>query len=137
MLEKNDEQKVPYYEISGFEDVFLEDSWVYEIREDSSELVFSLDFVLREKHKLYAPPLSNEQYCYRRGYIRFHKPSAVTWLRKTMTPYVDVTGEADFGNIDTFYFFGDHFHLEGGWGELEIVSPPPTIDFVEAKKTAG
>ena len=53
-----------------------------------------------------------------------------------MSPAVDVTREIDFGNIDRFYFFGGHYYLSGEWGELDVVSAAPTIEFVDEDRAA-
>jgi hypothetical protein len=136
MQKESSHQPLPYYEIPGFEEVFLEDSWVMEIQDNPSGVTFFLDAVLREKHPLYQPRLPGEQYCYRRAQLKFRDASKVNWVRKTLIPNADITGEVDFGNIDTFYFSGGHYYLSGCWGELDIVSASPTIDFVENDRAA-
>jgi hypothetical protein len=133
VLDRNSSSSRPYYEIPGFEELGLEDSWVMGIQEDASGIVFDVDFALCANHRLFAPPLPNEVNSFRRGRMRCAEPSSVIWYRKTMTPNYDLTGEADFGNFDSFYFSGDCFHLDGDWGEIEVVSAPPVVDYLEKK----
>jgi len=134
-LERNTPGVRPYYEIPGFEELGLEDSWVLDIQEETLGIVFFVDFALCRDHPNFAPPLPNELNSFRRGRIQFKEPSSVTWIRKTMIPNFDATGEADFGNFDSFYFLGNCFHLDGDWGEVEIVSSPPSVNYVEEKGT--
>jgi hypothetical protein len=136
MREETSLQHLPYYEIPGFEEVFLKDSWVMDIQDDPSGVTFFLDVVLRENHPFYEPRFPGEQYCYRRAHLKFREPSNVNWVRKDMKPAVDTTGEIDFWNIDTFYFSGGHYYLSSEWGELDIASATPTIDFVDKNRTA-
>ncbi len=103
------------------------------IQEDTSGIVFDVDFALCLNHPFFTPPLPDEMNSFRRGHIRFPEPSSVTWYRKSMTPNYDSTGEADFGNFDSFYFSRVCFHLEGDWGELEVISAPPTVDYLEKR----
>jgi hypothetical protein len=133
MLDRNSPSSRPYYEIPGFEELGLEDSWVMDIHEDVSGIVFDVDFALCLNHPFFAPPVFDESNSFRRGHIRFREPSSVIWYRKTMTPNSDSTGEADFGNIDSFYFSENCFHLEAEWGELEVISAPPVVDYLEMK----
>jgi hypothetical protein len=44
----------------------------------------------------------------------------VRWLRQTMQPFEDATGEVDYGSIDSWTLDGDVSHITGDWGELEI-----------------
>jgi hypothetical protein len=136
MREETSPQNVPYYEIPGFEEVFLEDSWVMDIQDHPSGVTFFLNAVLREKHPLYQPRLPGQQYCYRGAHLKFRNPSKVNWVRKTMSPAVDATREIDFGNIDMFYFFSGHYYLSGEWEELDVVSAAPTIEFVDEDRAA-
>jgi len=133
VLDRNDQSCRSYYEIPGFEELGLEDSWVLGIQEDASAIVFDVEFALCLNHPFFAPPLPNEVNSFRRGHIRFSEPYSANWLRKTITPNQNATGAVDFGNFDWFYFSGNCFHLDGEWGELEIVSVPPTVDYFEAK----
>ncbi len=137
MLARNSPSSRPYYEIPGFEELGLEDSWVMAIQKDGSGIVFDVDFALCLNHPFFAPPLPDEVNSFRRGHIRFSEPSAVIWHRKTMTPNYDLTGEADFGNFDSFYFSGNCFHLDGEWGEFEVISASPIVDYLQKKDAAN
>ena len=134
MLDRNSPSSRPYYEIPGFEELGLEDSWVMGVQEDASGIVFDVDFALCLKHPFFAPPLSGEANSFHRGHIRFCEPSSVVWYLKARTPpNLDSTSEVDFGNFDSFYFSGNCFHLDGDWGELEVISAPPVVDYREKK----
>ena len=120
-------EHIPYYQLEGFEHVYLEDSYVLDIRTDSTSVEFSLCVVLTEEHPLYRAPLAGEQYCYRRGLLRFPHVERVEWMEKSIMPSTDATGAVDYGNIDEFYLADGHYYLRGDWGRLEIKSSPPSL----------
>ena len=121
-------ERVPYYQLRGFEYVYLEDSYVLDIQINPSSVEFSLSVVLTEQHPLYEPPLPGERYCHRRGLLRFPNVERVKWLEKSMRPYTDATGTVDYGNIDEFYLADENYYLSGDWGSLEIKSSPPSLE---------
>ena len=120
-------QRFPYNQFSGFENVYLEDSYLLDIQINPSSIEFSLLVVLNEQHLLYSPPVSDEQYCFRKGILRFPNVAQIRWLEKSMTPYTDATGTVDYGNIDNFYLAGEYYYVSGDWGSLEIKSSPPSL----------
>jgi len=124
-------ERVPYYELAGLEHVYLEDSYVLDIRTGLASVEFSLSVVLAEQHPLYIAPLPGEQYCYRSGMLRFRSVERVEWVERSMTPYTDSTGAVDYGNIDEFYLTDGHYCLSGDWGRLEIKSSPPLLELQE------
>ena len=74
-------ERVPYYQLKGLEHVYLEDSYVLDIRTDFQSVEFSLSVVLTEQHPLYLPALPGEQYCYRSGILRFRNVERAEWIR--------------------------------------------------------
>ena len=111
-----------YWLIPGFEDIYLEDSWVLEVVADSSAVRFVLDLVLRESHALYEPPRPNEQYCYWQAELRFEAASSLLWEGRGARPAIDANGSLDFGNIDSLQFESDQYFLEGDWGTMRLTS---------------
>ncbi|MCS6127919.1 hypothetical protein G3485_13075 [Shewanella baltica] len=109
-----------YHEISGFESLYLEDSYVLGIDDSGEDVVFIMEFVLTEQHPKYSEPNNSESYCYIKGKIKFIKPKSVRWLNRSKNRFIDKNGEIDLGNIDTFILDGDKIMLNGDWGELEI-----------------
>jgi len=71
--------RTPYYELTGFAQVYFEDSFVTGLIENGAELSFLLDLILREGHPHYSPPKPHEQYCYRRAKLVFARPALVRW----------------------------------------------------------
>lgn len=129
MIAADSEQR-SYEGFPGFEEVYLEDSWVLRVEESSESIKFEMELVLCEGHPQYHAPYKDEQYCYSKGSIVFDKPSDVTWLAKTMTrPAVDANGEVDFGNVDSFELKNGVYHLQGDWGEIELRSAAVTIEY--------
>jgi hypothetical protein len=114
--------RVEYYELPALSHIYLEDSYVLDIIESDSELRFLLDIVLTEFHPDYHPPVSGEQYCYRKGELIFEETCAIQWLRKTRQVFRDANGEIDYGNIDVFYYEDGRYHIEGDWGSVMLSS---------------
>lgn len=123
--------KINYSKFSGFEYVFLEDSFVLKIKTNSLSADFNMEFVLTKNHQFYEKPKPNEMYCYKKGVINFPKVEEVVWTEVSMNPSIDIDSEVDFGNIDSFYFENDFYHLSGDWGEVKIKSQSPSIKFNE------
>jgi len=121
----------PSYGIPGFAELGLGDSWVLGTQRDALGIVFGVDFALCPHHPLFAPALPNEANSFRRGHIRFQGASSATWPRRASTVNYHSIGDADFGNIGSFCLCGNCLPLEGGWGEREVVSPPPAVDYFE------
>ena len=120
-----------YYEFHSLEHVYLEDSYVLDIQTEPDAVEISLETVLTESHPQYSDPLPNEQYCYRNGRICFQNAKRITWVKKSMIPTPDLVGPPDYENIDEFYFSEGSYHLNGGWGELDIISCEPLFELVE------
>lgn len=109
-----------YWELPGFADVYLEDSWVTGIQATPGRFVLELDLVLRETHPSYSAPAPGEQHCYRRGSIRFESVSTLHWLDQGQPPAVDSTGERDFGGIDALNYSDDVYSIVGDFGRIEL-----------------
>ncbi len=113
-----------YYDIEGFEFIYLEDSYVINILEKPSKksIVFSMEAVLTEEHPLYTPAKKGEQYCYTNVDIVFTEINSIQWVEKNNKPSIDMDGTIDFGNIDVFIVLTDGYHLAGDWGDVLIKS---------------
>lgn len=110
-----------YTTVDTLSAVYLEDSWVLGIVDDTDtrQLRFRLEVVLTPKHPAYHPPKPGEQYCYAQGWLIF-SDARVVWLQKSDSYAIDATGEKDHGNIDSLTRVHDHWHAEGSWGEVHI-----------------
>ncbi|MEO6087136.1 MAG: hypothetical protein ABIQ18_28890 [Umezawaea sp.] len=116
-----------YSEIPGFENLYLEDSFVMDIVARPGELTIIAELVLTPGHHWYAPPKPGEQYCYRRGSIRFSPVSHLSWSHQGTPPAVDAGGESDFGGIDSLRVDGENYFLEGDWGQIELSGTTPVV----------
>ena len=116
-----------YHEMSGFEEVYFEDSFVLGVCLTLETIEINMDLVLRENHRLYDKPDSNEQHCYIKAKLSFNNVGKFSFV-KSSAGYQDATGETDFGNIDTFEYEKGVYRLVGDWGELEVSSSPPTLE---------
>jgi hypothetical protein len=124
--------KVTYDEFPDFQFVYLEDSWVTGIEIAKGALRFNLVVVLLEGHRLYTPPLPNEQYCYKKGLLSFEKTQQIHWFDSIVQQSRDAIGDIDYGNIDFLWLekSKNAYHLAGDWGVLEVMSfDIPTLQF--------
>lgn len=109
-----------YENIKVLKDVYLEDSYVTSIKADEVTLEFGIELVLKPEHEKFLSPAANETYCYKYAILKFEKATSIRWKRIVMMASIDKNGSVDFGNIDSFTFDADTFHLEGDWGEVEV-----------------
>ena len=126
-MKPNASEPMEYHQLSGLDNIYLEDSYVLGVEENESEIRFRLELVLTERHPAYSPPKPGEQYAYRRGEIVFPAATEKSWIRKSMHPNPDPSGEPDFGNVDAFFGIGGTYHLSGEWGEIRISSDSPVL----------
>ena len=120
-----------YWSIPALENVYLEDSWVLSISAQPGSLVLAVDVVLREQHPVYRTPGAEEQYCYRRGILRFDGVTTLSWSEQGAPPAVDATGQPDFGSFDQFEVEGARYRLSGDFGLIALEADPPTLELTE------
>jgi hypothetical protein len=120
-----------YPTFPGFEHIYLEDSYVLDVENDTQYCEIKMDFVLTEGHPLYQKPGSEEAHCFRRGVIRFERLKNAKWIGRTETAARDATGEIDFGCLEEFFFDGEKYILFGEIGRLEIWADPPIVSYSE------
>jgi hypothetical protein len=119
-------ERLNYWQFPGFENIYLEDSYVLSINTKISIQIL-LEAVLTENHSLYTQPLPGEQYCYRRMTVIFPHPQTYDLVLNNISPVADPDGSVDYGNIDEFFMADGKYYLRGEWGELTIVSDPPIL----------
>ena len=119
-----------YSRVPGFEGLYLEDSWVLDITARPGVLEFVVELVLRESHPRYESPKAGEQYCYRRGVLRFGAVSSLRWDRQGAVPAIDTTGEQDYGSVDALGVTDHAYTVEGDFGRIAVESAPPTVEFL-------
>ena len=120
-------ERLNYWQLPGFENIYLEDSYVLSINANTISIQILLEAVLTENHPLYTPALSGEQYCYRQMTVKFPHPQTYDLVVNNISPIADPDGSVDYGNIDDFFMADDKYYLRGEWGELTIVSDPPRL----------
>lgn len=119
-----------YSKIPALEYLYLEDSYVLAIVSTDDTIEFEMEFVLIQDHPLYRDPHPDEQYCYRRGRLKFTNIQNVREFLCTNARAIDAAGEADFGNIDSFVSQNHRYVLEGEWGKLDIESDEPSVTYI-------
>jgi len=120
-------ERLNYWQLPGFENIYLEDSYVLSINANTISIKILLEAVLTENHPLYTPALSGEQYCYRQMTVYFPHPQTYDLVLNNISAIADPDGSVDYGNIDVFFMADDKYYLRGEWGELTIVSDPPRL----------
>lgn len=109
-----------YYELPGLEQIYLEDSFVLGVEILPGSVRVRLDVVLREGHASYVAPGVDEQYCFRKGVLRFEDVSEVTRRMPTGPPAVDASGDTDYGGIDRYEVEDSVHRIMGEIGELTV-----------------
>ena len=120
-----------YWSIPALENIYLEDNWVLSISAQPGSLVLVIDLVLRDQHPAYRTPSPGDQYCYRRGILRFDGVTMLSWSGQGAPPAVDATGQPDFGSFDQFEVEGAGCRLSGDFGLIEVQSDLPTLELTE------
>jgi hypothetical protein len=119
-----------YDKLPGFEDVYLEDSFVRAIFEDETSTRFMLLLALLPGHPLYEEPRPLEPHCFRTATLTFPRVRKRTWhVQGTdQEVFTDADGAVDYGNVDRFTAEADgSYRLSGEWGDLALHSDPPYI----------
>jgi hypothetical protein len=124
-----------YFELAGFENLYLEDSFVLSIRVAPRRVEIEIEFVLHDGHPQYEAPAVDEQYCYRRGSIVFDAIRRVRWSGLgEIAPAVDARGDADYGGINSLGEDEETYRVEGDFGSLEIESSnSPEVVFGDSR----
>ncbi|MGI5377901.1 hypothetical protein ACQEV2_27375 [Streptomyces sp. CA-251387] len=120
-------EKVEYPQLAGFENLYLEDSFVLGIEATPARLALEVELVLTPQHPSYHPPGADEQNCYARAVIEFQNVRDLSWTGQGTPPALDASGDKDYGGIDTLFWNGSVFHLEGDWGVIEVASAGPVV----------
>lgn len=119
-----------YFEWNDFSNIYFEDSFVLEINESSNDIVFRVDFVLKENHPLFKLPEINEHYCYHKGALIFSEVVNKCWVSRSDHIYSDANDDEDLGNIDVFEKTDDRtYRLSGDWGEVIVTSARVLINY--------
>ncbi len=108
-------------------DIYLEDSFVIEIKEKDNYIKFLVELVLTEEHELFDTPGEDEQYCYKKASMIFKNIESLVWLEKKDYINSSMQVSGDMGNIDIFKVKGNEFMLYGDWGKVKITSSDPII----------
>lgn len=108
--------------------IYLEDSWVLDVKENKNSVSFEMEFVLTENHELYSVPKKNEQYCYKKGQLNISHYSSKYLQKSKQPPSIDANHEIDFGNIDVFTKNNEQIKLLGDWGQLLASSANVSVE---------
>jgi hypothetical protein len=136
-MNEADGHDVAYHEVfASLAHVVLEDSWVQNIAVEPTQLTFVLDLVLTPTHPDYRPPQRDQAGCYRRGTLVLESDAAVFLRRSSLPPAVDVSGQLDYGQIDTFCpasgLGSGVWELTGSWGEATVRQPRVRVELASS-----
>jgi len=109
-----------YWELPGFEAVYLENSFVLDVVARPGIVALDIELVLTERHPEYKVPPAAERHSYRLGQILFEQVTRLHWLSSGFRPATDASGQSDYGGIDQFIVEGQTHTLQGDFGELVI-----------------
>lgn len=121
-----------YWNIPGFEDLCLEDSWILVASRLPTAFELTVEIVLKESHPQFARPLPGEQYCYRKATLTFGNLRALSWSHETATRTTDASGEGDLGSFDNFSFEKDVYYIDGDIGQIRLKSDVPRIAWLDS-----
>lgn len=119
--------KKSYYDLDNLKNLYLEDSYVIAIEINGSYIKFDILAVIIKGHELYSIPIEGEEYCYKNISLQFPELKSYKFLSNKVNPMVDIDGQIDIGNIDSFVFDNGKYILEGEWGIIEIESTSPKV----------
>ncbi len=116
-----------YDHLPGFEDLYLEGSFVLAIQEAPGLVSFALNAALRPTHPWYeARPM--DAHSFFRVEIVFSSVRSVSWHARRQLAYKDADGRTDRGTLDVFIADGNGAYvLEGDWGAVSIESAAPSV----------
>ncbi len=112
-----------YVDLPGFENLYLQDSWVLGLHETEKTFHIDLEAVLTPEHPAWHDRKPGEQHPYRPVRIQFDNVQSVEWMDKHLEPTTDPDGSVDFGNIDSFEYDGNRYEVQGGWGHVVVITP--------------
>lgn len=130
MISKDADGWYNYSMIPALAHLYLEDSYVLGIILLGDTIEFQMEFVLIQDHPFYYDPKPDEQYCYKRGRLKFSNIQNLKEFVRTDVKAVDAVGEVDLGNIDSFLCRNHRYVLEGEWGKLDIESNEPSVTYI-------
>lgn len=138
MPESDERQGIPYADLPGLADYYLEDSFVLGIRPSEHELAFDIEAVLTPSHPEFGPPHVGEMHRYRPISLRFTNARQIDWIEPmNLRPNRDPDGSIDFGNIDFFALEDGRYRLGGSWGEVAVVADLLVVEPANAPRGSG
>lgn len=111
-----------YTDLKIFKGIDLSDSFVlyWELLDD--RLSFDLEASIWPDSAYYSKPDKDEFTCYKRARLDILNIKSIQGLKemKQVAYSTDLSGEKDYGNIDSFTVDGEDIFLEGDFGEVIV-----------------
>jgi hypothetical protein len=121
-----------YFEVPGLTGVYLEDSFVLEVRERPGELRLRMEVVLTQGHPRYRAPGADEQYCYADAWLVLGGAARIEWEQRSPRRFTDAAGEEDLGNVDELRRVGGEWVVAGDWGRVRVrTEMQPWLEWIE------
>ncbi|MFE1292762.1 hypothetical protein [Streptomyces sp. NPDC058751] len=117
-----------YPSFPGFENAYLEDSYVLDVAVHPGILTLQLDLLLLPSHPEWRHPLPGERACFRPATIVFPRVRDVRWTGQgVVKPAIGASGTLDFGSVDSLTRDADNYMLLGDWGKILLKSDMPFL----------
>ena len=109
-------------ELSEFEGIDLNDSFVLSWKKTTDKLEFNLEASIWPNSAYYRKPKPNEYTCYRKATLSFLDVIIVSGLLPidAVKPKIDPDGTSDYGNIDSLTKNSNGYCITGEFGVVEI-----------------
>ena len=111
--------------IDAFENIFLEDTFVFSWHQSSDSLIFDVLASLLRSHPEATAPTASDWACYRPARIEFSGVSSVTGLlpQEAVPATQDATGSVDYGCIDEISLIGPgNYRIAGEFGVVTVAA---------------
>ena len=116
--------------MNSMDGIDLQDSVVLDWAMSENELVFHIEASIWPNSKHYSKPQLDEYTCYKKAVLRFVNFKSVGGLKEKIDvpQSSDVSGEKDYGNIDSLSSTRVGFCLEGNFGSIEVIGGEVVFD---------
>jgi hypothetical protein len=111
--------------IEAFQDILLEDTYVFSWRHGADSLTFEILASLLQSHPEASQPAEGDWACYRQGRIAFTGVSSVVGLlpQGSVPPATDADGSTDFGCIDELSLVSPgEYRISGEFGVVTVAA---------------
>lgn len=121
--------------IKVFENILLEDTFVFSWHRDADTLTFQVLVSLLQSHPEASLPAKDEWACYRCGVIRFSGVTSVHGLlpQDSVLPTTDADGSVDYGTVDALELVqSGEYCIVGEFGNVMVAAHDVALSLAAA-----